>query len=130
MDIDFSKILRQIDKDIIIVANKADNKDAELNSSEFYELGLKDVPIIPISSISGSGTGELLDNIVDKLNDYDDITEEKLPRISILGRPNVGKSSFINSILGEERNIVTDISGTTRDSIDTRYNLFINLLLL
>ena len=124
MDIDFSKILRQIDKDIIIVANKADNKDAELNSSEFYELGLKDVPIIPISSISGSGTGELLDNIVDKLNDYDDITEEKLPRISILGRPNVGKSSFINSILGEERNIVTDISGTTRDSIDTRYNLF------
>ena len=124
MDIDFSKILRQIDKDIVIVANKADNKDAELNSSEFYELGLKDVPIIPISSISGSGTGELLDNIVDKLNDYDDITEEKLPRISILGRPNVGKSSFINSILGEERNIVTDISGTTRDSIDTRYNLF------
>ena len=124
MDIDFSKILRQIDKDIIIVANKAGNKDAELNSSEFYELGLKDVPIIPISSISGSGTGELLDNIVDKLNDYDDITEEKLPRISILGRPNVGKSSFINSILGEERNIVTDISGTTRDSIDTRYNLF------
>ena len=124
MDIDFAKILRQIDKDTIIVANKADNRDTELNSSEFYELGLKDFPIIPISYISGSGTGELLDKIVDKLNDYDGINVEDLPRISILGRPNVGKSSFINSILGEERNIVTDISGTTRDSIDTRYNLF------
>ena len=124
MDIDFAKILRQIDKDTIIVANKADNRETELNSSEFYELGLKDFPIIPISSISGSGTGELLDKIVDKLHDYDGINVEDLPRISILGRPNVGKSSFINSILGEERNIVTDISGTTRDSIDTRYNLF------
>ena len=113
-----------IDKDTIIVANKADNRETELNSSEFYELGLKDFPIIPISSISGSGTGELLDKIVDKLHDYDGINVEDLPRISILGRPNVGKSSFINSILGEERNIVTDISGTTRDSIDTRYNLF------
>jgi len=124
MDIDFAKILRHIDKDTIIVANKADNRETELNSSEFYELGLKDFPIIPISSISGSGTGELLDKIVDKLHDYDGINVEDLPRISILGRPNVGKSSFINSILGEERNIVTDISGTTRDSIDTRYNLF------
>ena len=124
LDDDFSKVIRQIKKDIILVANKADNYDLELNSNEFYELGLKEVPIVPISSISGSGTGELLDLVVSKL---EVITSEKdisLPRISILGRPNVGKSSFVNAILGEERNIVTDISGTTRDSIDTKYNLF------
>ena len=124
LDNDFSKVIRQIKKDIIIVANKADNYELVLNSNEFYELGLKETPIVPISSISGSGTGELLDLIVEKLDDNINNQDESLPRISILGRPNVGKSSFINAILGEERNIVTDISGTTRDSIDTRYNLF------
>ena len=124
LDNDFSRVIRQIKKDIIIVANKADNYELELNSNEFYELGLKETPIIPISSISGSGTGELLDQIVEKLDDNINNHDETLPRISILGRPNVGKSSFINAILGEERNIVTNISGTTRDSIDTKYNLF------
>ena len=124
LDIDFAKIIRQIDKDLIIIANKADNREIEFNSSEFYKLGLKDVPIVPISSISGSGTGELLDKVVTKLDNFENQIIENLPRISILGRPNVGKSSFINSILREERNIVTDISGTTRDSIDTRYKLF------
>ena len=124
LDIDFAKIIRQIDKDLIIIANKADNREIEFNSSEFYKLGLKDVPIVPISSISGSGTGELLDRVVTKLDNFENQITENLPRISILGRPNVGKSSFINSILREERNIVTDISGTTRDSIDTRYKLF------
>tara|TARA_Y100000768_G_scaffold129468_1_gene96153 strand:- start:1061 stop:2371 length:1311 start_codon:yes stop_codon:yes gene_type:complete len=124
LDNDFSRVIRQIKKDIIIVANKADNYELVLNSNEFYELGLKETPIVPISSISGSGTGELLDLIVDKLDENINNQDESLPRISILGRPNVGKSSFINAILGEERNIVTDISGTTRDSIDTKYNLF------
>ncbi len=124
LDEDFSKVIRQINKEIIIVANKADNYELELNSNEFYKLGLKNIPIIPISSVSGSGTGELLDLVVQKLEKNKKEIEEDLPRISILGRPNVGKSSFINSILGEERNIVTDISGTTRDSIDTKYNLF------
>ena len=124
LDIDFARIIRQIHKDVIIIANKADNREIEFNSSEFYKLGLKDIPIVPISSISGSGTGELLDKVVTKLDNFETQITENLPRISILGRPNVGKSSFINSILGEERNIVTDISGTTRDSIDTRYRLF------
>ena len=104
LDNDFSRVIRQIKKDIIIVANKADNYELELNSNEFYELGLKETPIIPISSISGSGTGELLDLIVEKLDDNINNQDETLPRISILGRPNVGKSSFINAILGEERN--------------------------
>ena len=124
LDDDFSKVLRQIKKNIILVANKADNYELELNSNEFYELGLKEVPIVPISSISGSGTGELLDLVVSKLEINTSEKDISLPRISILGRPNVGKSSFVNAILGEERNIVTDISGTTRDSIDTKYNLF------
>ena len=124
LDIDFAKVVRQINKDVIIVANKADNYELELNSNEFYELGLSESQIIPISSISGSGTGELLDLVVKKLDSDSENKNENLPRISILGRPNVGKSSFTNSILGEERNIVTDISGTTRDSIDTKYNLF------
>jgi|TARA_B100000900_G_scaffold180938_1_gene153464 GTP-binding protein len=124
LDDDFSKVLRQIKKDIILVANKADNYELELNSNEFYQLGLKEVPIVPISSISGSGTGELLDLVVSKLEVNTSAKDISLPRISILGRPNVGKSSFVNAILGEERNIVTDISGTTRDSIDTKYNLF------
>ena len=124
LDDDFSKVLRQIKKNIILVANKADNFELELNSNEFYQLGLKEVPIVPISSISGSGTGELLDLVVSKLEVNTSAKDISLPRISILGRPNVGKSSFVNAILGEERNIVTDISGTTRDSIDTKYNLF------
>tara|TARA_B100001121_G_scaffold228845_1_gene202148 strand:+ start:690 stop:2000 length:1311 start_codon:yes stop_codon:yes gene_type:complete len=124
LDDDFSNVIRQIKKDIILVANKADNYELELNSNEFYELGLKEVPIVPISSISGSGTGELLDLVVSKLEINTSEKDISLPRISILGRPNVGKSSFVNAILGEERNIVTDISGTTRDSIDTKYNLF------
>jgi|TARA_B110000438_G_scaffold33857_1_gene33535 GTPase len=123
-DIDFSRIIREMNKETILVANKADNYKLELNSNEFYELGLKNYPIVPISSQSGSGTGDLLDLVVSKLENESINNNEKLPRISILGRPNVGKSSFINVLLGEERNIVTKISGTTRDSIDTKYNLF------
>ena len=129
-DIDFSKIIREINKETILVANKADNYKLELNSNEFYELGLKKYPIVPISSQSGSGTGDLLDLVVSKLENESINNNEKLPRISILGRPNVGKSSFINVLLGEERNIVTEISGTTRDSIDTKYNLFNKELIL
>ena len=124
LDSDFSKIIRELNKETILVANKADNLNLEMNSNEFYELGLKKIPIIPISSVNGSGTGELLDMVVSKIDDVKEKSEVKLPKISILGRPNVGKSSLTNSILGEERNIVTEISGTTRDSIDTEYNLF------
>ena len=123
-DKDFSKIIREINKKTILVANKADNYKTELNSNEFYELGLRNTPMIPISSQSGSGTGDLLDLVVSKLEKESIEKDNILPRISILGRPNVGKSSFINALLGEERNIVTEISGTTRDSIDTKYNLF------
>ena len=129
-DIDFSRIIREMNKETILVANKADNYKLELNSNEFYELGLKKYPIVPISSQSGSGTGDLLDLVVSKLENQSTNNKEKLPRISILGRPNVGKSSFINVLLGEERNIVTKISGTTRDSIDTKYNLFNKELIL
>ena len=124
LDYDFSKIIRELNKDTILVANKADNNKLEINSNEFYELGLKNTPMIPISSINGSGTGELLDLVSSKINNDDKLSQVNLPRISILGRPNVGKSSFTNAILGEERNIVTEISGTTRDSIDTEYNMF------
>jgi len=125
MDIDFSKIIRELNKETIIVANKADNYNYSLNSNEFYKLGLKSSEIIPISSQSGSGTGELLDQVVNNLEKGENISKiNKIPRIAIIGRPNVGKSSFINALVGEERNIVTSISGTTRDSIDTKYNLF------
>ena len=125
MDIDFSKIIRELNKKTIIVANKADNNEYSLNASEFYKLGLKNSEIIPISSQSGSGTGDLLDLVVNNLEiDINISKENNIPRIAIIGRPNVGKSSFINSLVGEERNIVTELSGTTRDSIDTKYNLY------
>jgi len=129
-DKNFSKIIREINKKTILVANKADNYKTELNSNEFYELGLKNTPMVPISSQSGSGTGDLLDLVVSKLEKESIDKDSILPRISILGRPNVGKSSFINALLGEERNIVTKISGTTRDSIDTKYNLFNKKLII
>ena len=115
-------LLRKSDKKIMLVVNKVDNNDRLLEAAEFYSLGLGDY--FPVSSINGSGTGDLLDEIVKNLpaTAPDELSE--LPRIAIVGRPNVGKSSLVNSLLGTERNIVTPIAGTTRDSIYTRYNKY------
>lgn len=115
--------LRRSKKPIIVVANKADNFDMHYAASEFYAFGLGD-PMC-ISAVNGSGTGDLLDEIVKQLPESGDEEEEfDAPRIAIVGRPNAGKSSLVNAFIGEERNIVTDLAGTTRDSIYTRYDKF------
>ncbi|GHT36291.1 GTPase Der [Bacteroidia bacterium] len=118
-----AQILRRTKKPIIIVANKADNFDLHAASAEFYSFGLSD-PFC-ISAINGSGTGDLLDKIVTLLpNTKSEDWDKLLPRIAVIGRPNAGKSSLINAFIDEERHIVTDIAGTTRDSIYTEYNKF------
>ncbi len=124
-DIDeyFAGILRKTDKKVIPAVNKVDNSERYYDSSLFYRLGLGE--IYPVSAINGSGTGELLDAVVKELPEKEAPEEEDdLPRFAIIGRPNVGKSSLLNSLLGEERNIVTPQSGTTRDSIYSRFNKF------
>lgn len=124
LDRDFANVLRELNKPVYVVANKADDYNKSLNSAEFYELGLSD-EIHPISSASGSGTGDLLDKIVEHFEDSDlENPDEGIPRISILGRPNAGKSSYLNALLGVDRTIVTEIAGTTRDAINTRYKLY------
>jgi len=116
-------LLRRSKKPVILVANKADNFDLYHQTAEFYKFGLGDP--FGISAINGSGTGELLDEVVSKFQKkQEDVTEEELPRIAIVGRPNAGKSSLTNAFIGEDRTIVTDIAGTTRDSIYTRYDKF------
>ncbi|HPE75479.1 MAG TPA: ribosome biogenesis GTPase Der [Draconibacterium sp.] len=116
-------ILRRGKKPVIVVVNKVDNNNRILDAQEFYSLGLGE--IYCISSMTGSGTGEMLDTMVELLPKTENTDEEsELPHISVVGRPNVGKSSFVNALIGTERNIVTDIAGTTRDSIHTRYNKF------
>lgn len=123
LDTDFANLLRGTNKPVIIAANKADNTERSYMAGEFYGLNLGEV--VPISSINGSGTGDLLDEVVKHfVDDPEEETDEEVPRIAILGRPNVGKSSFLNALLGNERSIVTDLAGTTRDSIESRYNLF------
>jgi GTP-binding protein len=122
LDKAIADLLRRSRKQTILVANKADNIKFIHQSYEFTELGFD--TLFPISSVSGSGTGELLDKIVSMLPNSSVEEPEDLPKIAVVGRPNVGKSSFINALLGEERNIVTPIAGTTRDSIFTRYNKF------
>ncbi|MEG0789871.1 MAG: ribosome biogenesis GTPase Der [Alistipes sp.] len=123
LDMMMGDILRRSSKKVILICNKVDNNNQIYSSHEFYSLGLGE-PFC-ISSMSGSGTGELMDAIVTALpEDTGEDTEEDLPRITIVGRPNVGKSSLTNALLGQERNIVTAIAGTTRDSIHTRYNKF------
>lgn len=115
--------LRRSKKPVIIVANKADNFDLHYAAAEFYSFGLGD-PIC-ISAINGSGTGDMLDEIVKNLPEANDEEEElEAPRIAIVGRPNAGKSSLVNAFIGEDRNIVTDLAGTTRDSIYTHYDKF------
>lgn len=116
-------VLRRTKKPVFVVSNKVDNHDRENDSFEFYNFGLGDV--YSISAMNGSGTGELLDDLIEALPpDAADDNSDELPRIAIVGKPNVGKSSLTNALLGKERNIVTDISGTTRDSIDTHFNAF------
>lgn len=122
MDEEVANILRKIDKPVFLVVNKVDNNARLENAVEFYSLGLGEY--YTIASISGSGTGDLLDAIVQALPDKEEEPENELPRFAVVGRPNAGKSSFINALIGEDRYIVTDIAGTTRDSIDTRYNRF------
>ncbi len=122
MDEDVAGLLRKVDKPVLLVVNKVDNNKRLENAVEFYSLGLGDY--FPIASTSGSGTGELLDALMDALPENEAEEESELPRFAVVGRPNAGKSSFINALIGEERYIVTDIAGTTRDSIDTKYNRF------
>ena len=121
MDEDVAKLLRRVDKPVFLAVNKVDNAQREADAVEFYALGLGEY--YTLSSINGSGTGELLDALVEVLPDVQD-EESELPRFAVVGRPNAGKSSFINALIGEDRYIVTDIAGTTRDSIDTKYNRF------
>ena len=122
LDSSVASLLRRVDKKVLLVVNKVDNGQRLLDASEFYNLGLGDY--FPLSSMNGSGTGELLDEVVKNLPEEEPSLIPELPRIAIVGRPNVGKSSLVNSLLGEERNIVTPVAGTTRDSIYTRYNKF------
>lgn len=124
MDAEVAKILRQVEKPLFMAVNKVDNAMRDADAVEFYNLGLGEY--YTISSINGSGTGELLDAIVEEIPEPDknEDKQDELPRFAVVGRPNAGKSSFINALIGEDRNIVTNIAGTTRDSIDTKYNRF------
>ncbi|MBA4739292.1 MAG: ribosome biogenesis GTPase Der [Flavobacteriaceae bacterium] len=121
MDIDISNLLRKVDKPIFLVVNKVDNSSRLNDTNEFYSLGFKNM--YPVASSNGFGTGELLDDIVGLFKEKEEISDD-LPRFAVVGRPNAGKSSFINALIGENRNIVTEIPGTTRDSINTKYNRF------
>ena len=123
LDMDVAAILRRSKKPVIVVANKTDNNDLQYNAAEFYSLGLGEPYCI--SALSGIGTGDLLDLILSKFRkEADEELDEEIPRFAVVGRPNAGKSSLINAFVGEERNIVTEIAGTTRDSIYTRYDKF------
>lgn len=123
LDKEVSNVLRRSDRPILVVANKADNFEIGMQSAEFYALGLGDP--YPVSAINGSGTGDLLDKVVSLFKPKErETTEKDLPHFAVIGRPNAGKSSLINAFLGEDRNIVTNIAGTTRDAIYTEYNKF------
>lgn len=123
LDTEVAEILRQTKKPVLVVANKTDNNEDRYYSAEFYSLGVGEPYCI--SAATGSGTGDLLDLIIEKLGpEVEDDTEDNIPRFAVVGRPNAGKSSIINAFIGEDRHIVTDISGTTRDSILTRYDKF------
>jgi GTP-binding protein len=122
MDEDVANLLRRVKKPVLLAVNKVDNSKRAEDAVEFYALGLGDY--FTIASTSGSGTGDLLDALVEVLPEKEEDTSDELPRFAVVGRPNAGKSSFINALIGEERYIVTDVAGTTRDSIDTKYNRF------
>jgi GTPase len=123
MDEEVAKLLRKVTKPVMLVVNKVDNAMRENDALEFYNLGLGEYTTI--SGTSGSGTGDLLDKLMDVLPEKEEeVNDEELPRFAVVGRPNAGKSSFINALIGEDRYIVTDIAGTTRDAIDTRFTKF------
>ena len=123
LDMEVAAILRRTRKPVLMVANKTDNNDLQYNAAEFYSLGLGDPYCI--SALSGFGTGDLMDLLVSKFKkDTVEELDEEIPRFAVVGRPNAGKSSIVNAFIGEDRNIVTDIAGTTRDSIYTRYEKF------
>lgn len=124
MDDEVAKLLRKVTKPVLLAVNKVDNAMREKDAVEFYNLGLGEY--YTIAGMSGSGTGELLDALVELMPEAvaPDENEVALPRFAVVGRPNAGKSSFINALIGEDRYIVTDIAGTTRDAIDTKYNRF------
>jgi len=129
LELDVAKMLRKSKKEALVVVNKVDNNERQYDANEFYSLGFKEY--YNVSSISGFGTGELLDAVTDRIPEEPETDKDNhIPRIAIIGQPNVGKSSLLNALAGEPRNIVTDIAGTTRDSIHTRYNLFNKDLLL
>ena len=122
MDSAVVHLLRKTAKKVLLVVNKTDNSQLLEEAVEFYNLGVGNY--FPISSMSGSGTGDLLDELILHFEDESEIEELDIPKFAIIGRPNVGKSSFVNSLIGKEQNIVTDIAGTTRDSLNTRFNKF------
>lgn len=122
MDSDVAEILRKSKKKVVIAANKVDSNKQLNDTAEFFAMGLGH--IYDISAINGSGTGDLLDKVTSYFEKQPEEDETELPKFAVVGRPNVGKSSFINALLGIERNIVTDVAGTTRDSIDTKYSSF------
>ncbi|MFM7709689.1 MAG: ribosome biogenesis GTPase Der, partial [Ferruginibacter sp.] len=125
LDESMADLLRRSKKPVYLVVNKVDNHERLLEASEFYSLGFESVFFL--SSISGSGTGELLDAVVSVMPEAkqeEDTEAERIPKFAIIGQPNVGKSSLLNALIGKERTIVSDIAGTTRDTIHTHYNLF------
>jgi GTP-binding protein len=123
LDESMTQLLRKTNKPVFLVVNKVDNHERLLEASEFYSLGFDKIHFL--SSISGTGTGDLLDEITDLIKDDEVIPDERnLPKFSIIGQPNVGKSSLLNALIGQERTIVSDIAGTTRDTIHTEYKLF------
>ena len=123
LDENFARLLRNVKKPVYVVANKVDNHELLYDAQEFYRLGIGE-EVFSVSSMSGSGTGDLLDKVVNHFRNEAVEDTDHLPRITVVGRPNVGKSSTINALLGVERNIVTDIAGTTRDALNTRYTQF------